>query len=133
VIEEIRAEMAATVLEVGVAEGDVVACGDVLALLESMKMEIPVVSEVNGTVTRVAVREHAVVQRDDVIIVVGSARCGLGCRIPLTRVPDPCVRPYRCAPYSENVPWSRTPPRTSRIPAIRPSPERPAKTRWIPQ
>ena len=81
-IEEIRAEMAATVLEVGVAEGDVVACGDVLALLESMKMEIPVVSEVNGTVTRVAVREHAVVQRDDVIIVVGSARADSGAGSP---------------------------------------------------
>ena len=43
--EEIRAEMVANVWKIVVAEGDTVSDGDTLVILESMKMEIPVVSE----------------------------------------------------------------------------------------
>ena len=50
--EEVRAEMVANVWKVLVAEGDTVADGDTLVILESMKMEIPVIAEVDGTVTR---------------------------------------------------------------------------------
>ncbi len=69
-IEEIRAEMVANVIAVLVTEGTPVADGDVLVLLESMKMEIPVVSEVRGTVRRVAVASGDVVRRGDLIAVV---------------------------------------------------------------
>ncbi len=69
-IEEIRAEMVANVIAVLVTEGTPVADGDVLVLLESLKMEIPVVSEVRGTVRRVAVASGAVVRRGDLIAVV---------------------------------------------------------------
>lgn len=68
--EEIRAEMVANVWKVMVAEGDTVSDGDTLVILESMKMEIPVLSEVNGTVAKLAVSEGDVVQQGDLIAVV---------------------------------------------------------------
>jgi acetyl-CoA carboxylase biotin carboxyl carrier protein len=69
-IEEIRAEMVASVWKIVVAEGDAVSDGDTLVILESMKMEIPVLSEVAGTVAKLAVAEGDVVQQGDLIAVV---------------------------------------------------------------
>ncbi|MGQ0718825.1 MAG: biotin/lipoyl-binding carrier protein [Pseudonocardiales bacterium] len=68
--EEIRAEMVACVWKIVVAEGDAVSDGDTLVILESMKMEIPVLSEVDGTVAKLAVSEGDVVQQGDLIAVV---------------------------------------------------------------
>ncbi len=68
--EEIRAEMVANVWKVVVAEGDVVEDGDTLVILESMKMEIPVLAEGDGTVSTLAVGEGDVVQEGDVIAVI---------------------------------------------------------------
>ncbi|HEY3894790.1 MAG TPA: biotin/lipoyl-binding carrier protein [Pseudonocardiaceae bacterium] len=68
--EEIRAEMVANVWKIVVAEGDSVSDGDTLVILESMKMEIPVLSEVEGTVAKLAVSEGDVVQQGDLIAVV---------------------------------------------------------------
>jgi acetyl-CoA carboxylase biotin carboxyl carrier protein len=68
---EIVAEMVANVWKVMVAEGDSVVDGDVLVILESMKMEIPVIAETPGTVQRLAVAEGDVVQDGDVIAVIG--------------------------------------------------------------
>lgn len=68
--EEVRAEMVANVWKVLVSEGDEVADGDTLVILESMKMEIPVIAEVPGTVTTLAVAEGDVVQEGDVIAVL---------------------------------------------------------------
>jgi acetyl-CoA carboxylase biotin carboxyl carrier protein len=65
---EIRADMVANVMEVYVAQGDAVAPGDTIVLLESMKMEIPVIAEHGGTVVRVAVGVGDVVQEGDLII-----------------------------------------------------------------
>ena len=48
--EEIRAEMVANVWKVVATAGDTVAEGDTLVILESMKMEIPVVAESDGVV-----------------------------------------------------------------------------------
>ena len=42
---EVRAEMVANVWQVVASEGDQVADGDTLVVLESMKMEIPVLAE----------------------------------------------------------------------------------------
>lgn len=52
---EIKAEMAATVWKVELSEGDTVSPGDVIMILESMKMEIPIEAEDAGTVTRIPV------------------------------------------------------------------------------
>lgn len=68
--EEIRAEMVASVLTVAVSAGDSVKDGDSVVVLESMKMEIPVLSEFGGTVSAVAVRPGDVVQEGDLIAVV---------------------------------------------------------------
>ncbi len=68
--EEIRSEMVANVWKVLVAQGDTVDDGDVLVILESMKMEIPVLAEVAGTVTELRVAEGDVVQEDDVIAII---------------------------------------------------------------
>ena len=65
--EEVRAEMVANVWKVLVAEGDAVADGDTLVILESMKMEIPVIAEVDGTVSKLGVAEGQVVQEGDLI------------------------------------------------------------------
>jgi len=68
---EVRAEMAANVWKVVVAEGDTVADGDTLVILESMKMEIPVIAETDGTVTSLPVSEGTVVREGDLIAVIG--------------------------------------------------------------
>ena len=67
---EVRAEMVANVWKVVAAEGDAVADGDTLVILESMKMEIPVLAEDSGTLTRLAVAEGDVVQEGDLIAVI---------------------------------------------------------------
>jgi biotin carboxyl carrier protein len=71
VAEEVRAEMVANVWKVVVAEGAEVEDGDTLVILESMKMEIPVLAEVSGTITKVAVAEGDVIQEGDLIAVIG--------------------------------------------------------------
>ena len=68
---EVRAEMVANVWKGVVSQGDTVAEGDTLVILESMKMEIPVVAEAGGTVTDLRVGEGDVVQEGDVIAVIG--------------------------------------------------------------
>ena len=64
---EIRAEMVANVWKVVAAQGDHVDDGDTLVILESMKMEIPVLAESAGTVTTLHVAEGDVVQEGDLI------------------------------------------------------------------
>jgi biotin carboxyl carrier protein len=68
--EEIRAEMVANVWKVVASAGDEVAEGDTLVILESMKMEIPVLAESDGTVSQLAVNEGDVVQEGDLIAII---------------------------------------------------------------
>jgi len=70
VADEIRAEMVANVWKVVAAAGDEVAEGDTLVILESMKMEIPVLAETDGTVAQLAVNEGDVVQEGDLIAII---------------------------------------------------------------
>jgi acetyl-CoA carboxylase biotin carboxyl carrier protein len=70
VAEEVRAEMVANVWKIVASEGDEVEDGDTLVILESMKMEIPVLAEVSGKVSRLAVAEGDVVQEGDLIAVI---------------------------------------------------------------
>jgi biotin carboxyl carrier protein len=65
---DIVAEMVANVMAVAVAPGDSVAVGDAVVLLESMKMEIPVLSEHAGRVSAVKVTAGDVVQEGDVLV-----------------------------------------------------------------
>jgi acetyl-CoA carboxylase biotin carboxyl carrier protein len=68
--EEIHAELAATVLRLQSPSGSRVDDGDVLLLLESMKMEIPVVAEGPGTVVRYAVAPGSAVRAGDLMVVI---------------------------------------------------------------
>jgi biotin carboxyl carrier protein len=69
-VTEVRAEMVANVWQVVASEGDSVADGDTLVILESMKMEIPVIAESVGTLTKLAVAEGDVVQEGDLIAII---------------------------------------------------------------
>jgi len=71
VSEVIRAEMVANVAEVNVKVGDQVTAGAELVLLESMKMEIPVLCENAGTVAEIHVVPGDVIQEGDIIVVLG--------------------------------------------------------------
>ena len=73
---ELVADMVANVLRVEVEEGATVAAGDTVVLLESMKMEIPVVAEQAGTVRSVPATEGTVVQEGDVLVVLDQPLLG---------------------------------------------------------
>jgi acetyl-CoA carboxylase biotin carboxyl carrier protein len=69
-VAEVRAEMVANVWKVVAAEGAEVSDGDTLVILESMKMEIPVLAEGSGTLTHLHVAEGDIVQEGDLIAVI---------------------------------------------------------------
>jgi acetyl-CoA carboxylase biotin carboxyl carrier protein len=66
--EEVRAELVANIAKVVVAVGDRVEAGEMVILLESMKMEIPMLVEFAGTVTAIHVQEGDVVQEGDIVV-----------------------------------------------------------------
>lgn len=66
----ITSEMTANVWKVHVVQGDRVSVGDTLVVLEAMKMEIPIVTEVPGTVAEIRAQEGGSVEEGDVIAVI---------------------------------------------------------------
>ncbi|GAB2594297.1 biotin/lipoyl-binding carrier protein [Kribbella endophytica] len=64
------AELVANVLKITAKAGDSVGPQDTLVILESMKMEIPVLAEVAGTITEFKVSEGEVVRDGDPIAVI---------------------------------------------------------------
>ena len=68
---EVRAEIAASVWQVPGEVGQVVAEGDTIAILESMKMEIPVEAPCAGTITEIRVKPEDQVQEGDIIAIIG--------------------------------------------------------------
>ena len=68
--ERVTAEMQGTILSVDVDSGDEVAAGDVVCVLEAMKMENDVVAERGGTVAEVRVGEGDSVDMDDTLVVL---------------------------------------------------------------
>ena len=67
---EVCSETVATVWLIKVEAGQTVKPGDVIAVLESMKIEIPVEAPVAGVVVEVRVAEKTVVEDGDVIAVI---------------------------------------------------------------
>ena len=67
---QVLAEMVASVLSIAVSPGDRVEPGDTVMLLESMKMEIPVLVERAGVVDEVRVVAGDVIQEGDVLVVL---------------------------------------------------------------
>ncbi|MSO38521.1 MAG: biotin/lipoyl-binding carrier protein [Acidimicrobiia bacterium] len=70
---EIRAEIAANVWQVRAEVGMAVAEGDEICILESMKMEIPVVTEVPGIVRELFVEPDQVIQEGDLIAIIDES------------------------------------------------------------
>lgn len=67
---EVEAEITANVWQVRTEVGRTVAEGDELVILESMKMEIPVVAPVSGVVTEIRVAPDDQVHEGDVVLVI---------------------------------------------------------------
>ncbi|MFZ0214527.1 MAG: biotin/lipoyl-binding carrier protein [Candidatus Dormiibacterota bacterium] len=70
---EVRAELVGSVWKVEVQAGDRVEEDDTLVILESMKMEIPVVAPIAGVVREVLVKPEDVVKEGQVLVVVEAA------------------------------------------------------------
>lgn len=66
--EEVRAEMVANVLKVVVSVGERVEAGTMVALLESMKMEIPVLTESAGRISEIKIADGDVVRAGDLLV-----------------------------------------------------------------
>lgn len=62
--------MQGTILDVNVEEGDTVSAGDVICVLEAMKMENDVIAETGGTVAEIAVSEGDSVDQGDPLVVL---------------------------------------------------------------
>ena len=67
---EIPAHITGNVWKIQVAVGDTVSDGDEVVILESMKMEIPVEAEDDGTVAEIKCEEGQAVSEGDVLIVL---------------------------------------------------------------
>jgi acetyl-CoA carboxylase biotin carboxyl carrier protein len=69
-VTEVRAEITANVWQVPTEVGQMVAEGDTVAILESMKMEIPVEAPVAGVITDIRVAPNDQVTEGDLIAVI---------------------------------------------------------------
>ncbi|WP_203246132.1 acetyl-CoA carboxylase biotin carboxyl carrier protein subunit [Sporosarcina beigongshangi] len=67
---QVIATMAGTVFTVNVAVGEEVAAGQVVLVLESMKMEIPIEAESAGKVTAINVQVGDFVNEEDVLLTI---------------------------------------------------------------
>jgi biotin carboxyl carrier protein len=67
----VRSEIAGSVWKIEVAVGDQVAEDDPLVVLESMKMEIPLLAPRAGTVKEILVKEGEPVAEGDVAVILG--------------------------------------------------------------
>jgi len=71
--DSVRATMPGTVAAIHVGEGDSVAAGQVVAVLESMKLFMELKSPTAGTVTRVATRPGATAAAGELLIAISPA------------------------------------------------------------
>jgi acetyl-CoA carboxylase biotin carboxyl carrier protein len=67
---EIKSEITGTVWQVRTKPGDRVEPGDALIVIESMKMEIPVITEDGGTVKEILVKEKDAVAEGQLVAVL---------------------------------------------------------------
>ncbi|MCH2310739.1 MAG: biotin/lipoyl-binding protein [SAR202 cluster bacterium] len=66
--QKIESPMTGNVIEISVSVGDTVEIGDMLIVIESMKMENEIFSEVSGTITAIHVSEDDNVSEEDVLM-----------------------------------------------------------------
>ena len=70
-VQVVKSPLPGSVIKVTVSEGQAVKKGDTLLILESMKMENPVLAEQDGTVKQIAVSAGQNVMQDDLLMVLG--------------------------------------------------------------
>jgi biotin carboxyl carrier protein len=70
-IGDVISPMAGMVLNIKVKEGDVVKAGDIVVILEAMKMETPIPSPIDGTVLKINISTSTAVQQGQVLISLG--------------------------------------------------------------
>jgi acetyl-CoA carboxylase biotin carboxyl carrier protein len=67
---DVQAHITGTVWKIEKKQGDAVSAGDVLVILESMKMEMPVEAPEDGKVAEIRVQETQPVSEGDVLVVL---------------------------------------------------------------
>jgi biotin carboxyl carrier protein len=68
--ENVEVPLTGKIIKINVKAGDIVKEDDVLVVLESMKMENPIVTPVSGKVSKVTVTVDQVVKAGEVIAVI---------------------------------------------------------------
>jgi len=68
--EKVEFPITGKITDVNVKQGDVVNEGDVLCILESMKMENPILAPVGGTVTEINIAAGQVVEAGDLVAII---------------------------------------------------------------
>jgi len=68
--EKVESPITGKITDVNVSQGSMVKEGDTLCLLESMKMENPILAPVEGTVAEVAVSSGQVVEAGDLLAII---------------------------------------------------------------
>ncbi len=69
--EKVNAPIPGTILKVNVAQGQAVKEGEVLCVLEAMKMENEILAPKTGTVSQVVVAKGSSVSTGDALVVIG--------------------------------------------------------------
>lgn len=67
---DVTSPMGGKVIDVKVNVGDTISEGDEVVILEAMKMELPVVADVSGTVKELKCKKGDAVEADAVLLVV---------------------------------------------------------------
>jgi len=68
--EKVEFPITGKITSVNVKQGDVVKEGDVLCLLESMKMENPILAPVGGKVTEIKISAGQVAEAGDLVAII---------------------------------------------------------------
>jgi acetyl-CoA carboxylase biotin carboxyl carrier protein len=69
-LTEVTAEITGSVWKIEVNEGNQVEEDDILIIMESMKMEIPLLATTSGTIIEVKVKEGDTISEGDIVVVI---------------------------------------------------------------
>ena len=67
---QVKSEIAGSVWKITASEGDTLSADDIIVILESMKMEIPIVAPKSGTLAKLHVAEGDMIDEGQLIAIV---------------------------------------------------------------